>query len=415
MRILESLRVALTALGANRLRSILTMLGIVIGVAAVLALVSFGQGFQNFVNNAFQSLGSNLVVIFPSAPGGPNARLIKAKPLTLDDAQAIANPFNVSGVAAVAPVYNVNARVVNDGNSLMLQVNGVTVPWQQVRDWPVSEGRFIENSDLTTSAHVAVLGAATAQKLFDQGLDPVGQSVRINNIPFEVIGILVEKGGGAGSGNVDQVVLVPLTTAQKQLADSTARTASGSYTASMIFARAASTADMQPVSNQVRQLLSQRHKVQYAGEEDFQVISAEQILLALNSITGLLTVFLGLIAGISLLVGGIGVMNIMLVSVTERTREIGLRKAVGARYSDLMLQFLIESIALSVGGGLLGIGLGASMAFLAGQLVPQLSITLTLPSILLATGVSTAIGLFFGLYPASRAASLNPIEALRYE
>ncbi len=410
MSFLESFRLALAGLLANRLRSALTMLGLIIGVGAVIALVSFGQGFQDYVGSTFEAIGSNLLFVVSSRPTSPDGKILRPKPLTLADAQAIANPSNVPGLMAVAPTYGVVAKLIANGNTVTEQISGITPAWQIVRDWPVSEGRFIEDVDVTAASRVAVLGTGAAKKLFEG--DAVGEDLRINNIPFRVIGILQEKGG---LGNEDQTVLIPITTAQTRLADSSARTTSGEYQVNAIFAKAEGDNTAALLKTRIERLLSTRHAIQFQGEEDFQVFTEDQILAIVGNITGLLTTFLALIAGISLLVGGIGVMNIMLVSVTERTREIGLRKAVGARYRDLMMQFLIESIVLCLSGGALGVLLGAAVAFLAGVFVPTLTLSITPPAVLLATGVSTVIGLFFGLYPASRAASLNPIEALRYE
>ncbi len=410
MAILESIRIALSGLAANRMRAILTMLGIIIGVGAVIALVSFGQGVERYVKARFQSIGSNLLFAFPGIPAGGNAA--DAKPMTMADAEAIANPLYAPSVVRAAPEYEVFAVVVAGRNDMAISVSGVTPTFQDVREWYPSEGRFVDEADLTTSARVAVLGKSVVKKLFDESTDPVGQAIRINNIPFRVIGVMEER-GGSGFGDEDLVIFVPITTTQTRLAQ--ARTNDGSYQVSVVYIQAISEVRMKAAQQEVTRLLSDRHGVQFVDEEDFQVITQDQVLSVVGNVTGLLTIFLALIAGISLIVGGIGIMNIMLVSVTERTREIGLRKAVGARYADILLQFLIESIVISLIGGTLGILIGALVALIAGRFLPELALNVTPGAILLATGVSSAIGVFFGLYPASRAAALSPIQALRYE
>ncbi len=411
MSVFESIRIAFGGLLSNRLRSILTMLGIIIGVGAVIALVSFGQGVEKFVRQTFQSLGSNLLFVFSVAPAAGNTG--DAQPLTMDDAEAIANPLFAPSVARTAPQYNVFSIITVGRKNTTMTVAGVTPAFQDLRQWYPVTGRFVDETDQLTAARVAVLGKTVITNLFGENADPLGQTIRINNIPFRVVGVMTERGGSSFGGDEDNALFVPITTAQTRLTQ--ARIVRGSYVISVIYAQSVSEERMAGAKREIERLLAERRNIEFRDEEDFQVITQDQILSVVGNITGLLTVFLGLIAGISLLVGGIGIMNIMLVTVTERTREIGLRKAVGARNSDILLQFLIESVTLSVTGGAFGILLGAAGAFIGGQLVPQLSLNVTPGAILLATGVSTGIGVFFGLYPARRAARLNPIDALRYE
>ncbi len=413
MSLIELLRLALFSLVHNRLRSILTILGIVIGVAAVVALVSFGQSYQNYVLSQFQGIGANTLTISSTNPSGPNAKTLKVRPLTMKDAEAIANPAYVSSVMAVAPTFNVNATLVANSQSMSEGVTGSTASFEVVRDQTVSSGRFISESDVNTSSMVAVLGTGIVQKLFPNNPDPVGQVIRIDNLTFTVIGVLQARGGGGG--NQDRTVVVPITTAQTRLGGDNARTSTGEYRVSQIALKTTSVEAINQTKADVSALLFDRHQIQYVGEEDFNVFTPGAILDTLDSILNLLTLFLGAIAGISLLVGGIGVMNIMMVTVTERTREIGLRKAVGARYVDLLIQFLLESVALCLLGGFLGVALGWCVTVIGGVLLPTLKLAISSQAIILAVSVSTAIGLFFGLYPASRAAVLSPIEALRYE
>ncbi len=410
MTILESFRLAIQGLLANRLRSALTMLGIVIGVGAVIALVSFGQGVEKYIVSQFESLGSNQIYVFSSAPPGGGAGDIKL--LTLADAEAIANPMLAPSVLRVAPQYDILGVVAAGGSDLTMSVSGVTPEYQAVRGWYPQAGRYVDEGDILTSARVAVLGTTTVTTLFGPGADPIGQTIRINRLPFRVIGVLSER-PGSGFADENDVVHVPISVTQTRLAHAPMR--SGSYAIDFLIVQAVSDARMEAAVEEVRRVLIGRHEILYADREDFTILSQNDLLAVVGNITGLLTIFLAVIAAISLLVGGIGIMNIMLVTVTERTREIGLRKAVGARQVDILLQFLIESVVLTISGGMVGVGIGVLAAILGTALIPGLVLTVTGGAVALATTVSTAIGLFFGIYPASRAAALNPIDALRYE
>jgi putative ABC transport system permease protein len=413
MNTFELFRLAFGALAHNRLRSVLTVLGIVIGVAAVVALVSFGTSYQSYVDGQFSGIGSTTLFIGSTTPTGPNAITIKPKPLTMTDAAAIADPNNVQDVVAVAPTFGVNATLVANSQSMTQNVTGTTEANQIVQNQVVSAGRFITPADVNASNMVAVIGTAIVAQLFPGNPTPVGEVMRVNGQTFTIVGVLKARGGG--TGNQDKVVVIPITTAQYRLGGDAARTADGQYRVSQIAVMTTGAKANAAVQAAITTLLSARHGVKYVGDEDFRIFSLGGIVNTLDSILGLLTVFLAAIASISLLVGGIGVMNIMMVSVSERTKEIGLRKAVGARYRDLLLQFLIESITLCLLGGLLGVGLGVAVCLLGGLALPTLKISVSVPAMILSVGVSSAIGMFFGIYPASRAAVLKPIEALRYE
>lgn len=413
MNLVEQIRLALRALSVNKLRSALTMLGIIIGVGAVITLLSVGEGVQNLVRSQLQSIGTNLLFV---VSGNLGANIRSATGLTMADARAISDPFNVPDVVATAPEVMSNADVSRGKTSLRVSVSGVTAEYATVRNRPVESGNFIGDSDVNARSRVAVLGSRVADRLFgDAGAYPVGGSIKINNVPFKVIGVLEEKGGTGGpGGNQDEVIMVPLSTAHERLFPRF-HNRRGEQTLSVIYAQVVSEDRMDQASQEISDLLRQRHDIRYQDEDDFTVINQQDLLSIFGQITNVLTVFLGAIAGISLLVGGIGIMNIMLVSVTERTREIGLRKAVGAKRRDILLQFLIESMALALIGGLLGIALGTSGAIGISRLQSDLVAVVTPQSVLLATGFSAAVGLFFGIYPATRASRLNPIDALRYE
>ncbi|MBU6141540.1 ABC transporter permease [Patescibacteria group bacterium] len=395
------------ALSANKVRTGLTMLGIVIGISSVIAMISIGQGAQNSIQQSIQSIGSNLILIQPGAQRGPGFQVSSgrgsARSLTQADADAIAQ--SVPGVAAVAPEvdgrYQVNARGTNTNTSVI----GVDPNYPTVRNVEIDTGNFITTQNLTGLSKVAVLGPTTRDDLFGAGADPIGQTIRINNIDFTVIGVTVAK-GGTGFGSQDDRIYIPLTTAQRYLA--------GNQYLSTISVQAQDTSVMTAVQQQITTLLLQRHAIADPTLADFSIMNQSDIVATASNVTGTLTILLGAVAGISLIVGGIGIMNMMLTTVTERTREIGLRKAVGAKRKDINTQFLMEAVMLTFTGGALGIALGWSISFLI-QYFGVLQTQVSLPSILLAFGVSAAIGIVFGYYPARRAAGLNPIEALRYE
>jgi putative ABC transport system permease protein len=418
MNIVESLRVAMRGLAANKLRAVLTMLGIIIGVGAVITLLSVGRGVENLIREQLQGAGTNLLLVIPvnineSSGGGPPGMRSFEPSLTSGDLAAISDPFNVPDVVKTAPEVNTMASVAHLRNTLGLQVSGVTYDYQDVRNSRVAVGNFISDQDVAVRSRVAVLGVRAMERLFEPDEYPIGRIIKINNIPFEVIGVMEEKGGGA-FGSEDDLIYVPLTTMQERLQPNL-RNSRGEPLLSVIYTQVITEERMDAARQQIEEVLRERHNIQFRGEDDFTVINQADLVAIFGQITGVITLFLGAIAAISLLVGGIGIMNIMLVSVTERTREIGIRKAVGARRQDILLQFLIEAMVLSLIGGLIGIALGWGGAVLISSLQSDLTAVVTLQSVLLATGFSLAVGLFFGIYPATRAAGLNPIDALRYE
>jgi len=417
MNLVEAFRIALRALTANKMRSILTMLGIIIGVAAVIALMSVGQGVQAMVTEQLQSAGSNLLIVVPGSlkdaqPGDPRTRR-PSNPLTNGDWMAIRDPLQVPHLVAVVPEAGGRGNVNYGKTTLALSITGSNEEYPDVRNYYPVDGRFLSEEDVLGEARVAVLGSNVAEKLFPPDVYPVGQSIRINNIPFRVIGIM-EKKGGSSFGSFDNMVFVPFTTAQQRLFPHL-RSPRGEPTLSLILAKVDSEDNINQAAASIEDLLRARHNITYLDEDDFSVINQADILDIFGSITSVLTTFLGGIAAISLLVGGIGIMNIMLVSVTERTREIGLRKAVGAKRRDILLQFLVEAMVLSLIGGLIGMILGFVGAQALASFSKDLQAVISWSSIILATSFSALVGLFFGIYPALRAAQLHPIDALRYE
>ncbi len=408
MNIAMAIIEALESLNSNKLRSALTILGIVIGVGAVIAMLAVGEGAQDTITGSISGIGSNLLFVFS---GNFTEEVRNQQPLTMTDANALLDKFQAPSIEAVAPIISGSVEVTYSGEKTNTQVEGVTPAYQVVRNYQLIEGEYINDNQLLERASVVLLGPDVADKLFGIREGVVGNTVRINGQPFRVIGVLESKGGGT-FGSQDNLVQVPLSTAQSRLLSRTQNRVD------RIFVQAVSAEAVPEAIQDISDILRTRHRTKL-GEDDFTIFSQQDFVATAKTITGVLTIFLGGVAGISLLVGGIGIMNIMLVSVTERTREIGLRKALGARRRDILIQFLTESILLSLMGGILGIGLGWLLSFIVGQIAAASNTPLYpligINAILLATLFSTAVGLFFGLYPANRAASLQPVEALRYE
>jgi putative ABC transport system permease protein len=393
---------------ANKMRSGLTVLGIIIGVAAVIAVLAIGNGTQESILGEIQGVGTNLLFVMQ----GGSEDVSNPKPLTLLDAEALADQFSAPSIDGVAPVLNGRVEVTFAGENKSTTVVGVTPDYAPVRNVALSEGEFITDTDLAGRSAVVLLGTEVAEDLFGRKSGLVGEKVRIEGQPFRVIGVLEEKGGSA-MGSEDDQILVPMTTAQTRLLQR-----STPNQVDIIYVQAVDSDAVPQASLEISQILSSRHRTMI-GEEDFSILSQQDFLDLASTITGVLTIFLGGIAAISLLVGGIGIMNIMMVSVVERTREIGLRKALGARRIDILSQFLIESLLLSVLGGFIGILLGWALSAIVEQIAAgsgtPIVPAMTLESVLLAVLFSAGIGIFFGLYPANRASMLEPVEALRYE
>ena len=406
MPLSELIAEALSTLRVNKLRTFLAMLGIVIGIGSVIALISLGQGSQAAVQSQIQSLGSNLLTVSPGSQRGGfiQGGAGSATTLTLDDANAILTSPSVTDVVNVSPEYSRRAQVTAGGKNTNTSVVGAQAVYGVVHKVSVSEGQFISDSDDARQAKVAVLGPTVVSDLFGTNVDPIGQSVRISGQSFKVVGVTVSKGGGFL--NQDDIIYVPLSTAQKVLF--------GSSSLTSIAVEATNENVMNSVEDEVGYLLLDRHKISQVANADFTILSQNDILNTASSITGTFTALLSGIAAISLIVGGIGIMNIMLVTVTERTREIGLRKALGAKKGDIVKQFLIEAIILTFVGGVIGMVVGVLISAVISKLV-GIPFAISPGSVALAIGVSGGIGILFGWYPARKAANLQPIEALRYE
>lgn len=401
----ESIRIALDGLRANKLRAMLTMLGIIIGVGAVIAMVSIGMGVRDKIGTSIAGLGSNLLVITPGASSAGGSRQAAGSGITLNEKDAVAIAKEIAGVNLVAPAVSRQYQVVFGNQNWTTSVQGTTPEILGVRSFTVEEGDFFSNQDIETRARVAVLGKTVAENLF-VGVSPIGQTIRINKAPFRVVAVLEGKGQSAGGGDQDDTVIIPLTTAQERLM--------GITYVQNINVQASGTDVINQAQEDITALLRSRHKLAPTTPDDFSVRNMVAVMETADATTGMITLLLGVVAALSLLVGGIGIMNIMLVSVTERTREIGIRKALGARYYNILLQFLIEAVVISVAGGLLGIALGIGSSYVISSIAGWKTIISSL-AIMGAFGFSVMIGLFFGIYPARKAALLDPIDALRYE
>lgn len=400
----ESFLMAWASLIANKLRSLLTMLGIIIGVAAVIALVSIGNGVKQDIENSISSLGSNLLVVLPGAPRTPGARPSQGsmKSLKISDYEAIAK---LEGVKAASPMTNGSYVVIYQNKNWTTSVAGVNSNFQDVNNWTMTSGRFFSDKNVQNRERVAVVGQTVVKNLFADE-DPVGKEIRVKNIPFRVIGVLKSKGNGTMGNDQDDTVLIPYTTSMERV--------EGIDYLRRVYVVAKDDGGIDRLQADIENLLRVRHNIKDTNLDDFNIQNMKSIMETVAQTTGTFTLFLGAVAAISLVVGGIGIMNIMLVSVTERTREIGVRKALGATYSVIVTQFLIEAVVISLMGGFIGIAFGIGASKVIGM-VSGMSTVVSVPTIIMSFAFSMAIGLIFGIYPARKAAKLNPIDALHYE
>lgn len=400
----ESFLMAWASLIANKMRSILTMLGIIIGVAAVIALVSIGNGVKQDIQNSISSLGSNLLMVMPGAPRTPGVRPSAGsmKSLKVSDYEAISK---LDGVKAASPMTNGSYVVIYQNKNWTTSVSGVSYNYLDVNNWSMKSGRFLSEKNVQNRERVAVVGKTVVKNLFGDE-DPVGAEIRVKNIPFRIIGVLNSKGSGAMGNDQDDMVIIPYTTAMERV--------EGVDYLRMIYVTGKDENGIDRLQSDIENLLRVRHGIKDTNLDDFNIQNMNSIMETMEETTGTLTLFLGAVAAISLVVGGIGIMNIMLVSVTERTREIGVRKALGATYNVIVTQFLIEAVVISLMGGIIGIALGIGASKLIGM-ASGMSTVISIPTIVMSFAFSMAIGLIFGIYPARKAAKLNPIDALHYE
>jgi len=406
MKITDLLRLALHSLKRNKLRTFLTMLGIIIGVGSVIAMLGIGEGSKENIQAQISGLGTNVLIVFPSSSntGGVRSDAGSAQSLTQADADVIKE--RCPSVKYVSPIATTRSQVIANGRNWRSAINGVYIDYFDIRNLKLSDGNYFTPSDQRSAAKVCILGQTVVDNLFDAGEEAIGKFIRINNIPFKVIGVLERKGQNTFGQDQDDIVVTPFSTVQRRIISS--------KSVQQIL-MSADTEDLIPqASEEVTNLLRARHKIRPEDESDFSIRTQTEIASIVGSTSAILTILLASIASISLLVGGIGIMNIMLVSVTERTKEIGLRMAVGAKGSDVLMQFLIEAILMSVIGGLLGIGLGLLTGFILSSTL-NWPVSVQIPSIVISFLFSAGIGVFFGWYPARKAARLNPIDALRYE
>ena len=410
MTYMDSIRAALGAIRVNIMRSVLTALGIIIGVAAVIIMIAVGAGAQSKVDNLIKSLGSNLVLVLPGTTTSSGARGARGSRPTITEDDAIAIQNEIDSVQVAAPVVRGSGQIIYGNQNWSTVITGVTPEFQTAKEWRMEKGRWFSNDEVKSATKVALIGETIVENMFE-GIDPIGEIIRIKRVPFTVIGTLTAKGETPRGTDQDDIVIVPLSTAKKRLLGG--RKLKGKLV-NIMFVKSYTSAGVTDTVRSMTELLRQRHRIQPGKSDDFYVRNLSQILEARSDSSRVMTLLLAAVASISLIVGGIGIMNIMLVSVTERTREIGLRMAIGAKGKDILLQFLIEAITLSLIGGAIGVFLGLTGSIAIAKLSGWPAI-IQIQSVFLAFGFAASVGVFFGFYPARKAARLDPIEALRYE